>query len=82
MIQGTLEEIYSGRWRKWTAIVSSNIVFGSGHVINFGTEAAVSLMVLGCFWGWIYARNKTLVGPIFSHIVFGVVSIFVMGLKI
>lgn len=72
MLQGQLYRFFRPRTENpWLAILVSNLLFASIHV-----SWSMSLMFMsfggGLFWGWLYARRKTLLGVTLSHIVLGV----------
>jgi hypothetical protein len=64
--------------KKWIAIVVSNIIFSSFH-----TAASFYLTLItfipGLFWGWMFARQKTLLGVWLSHSIIGMWSLGVIG---
>jgi membrane protease YdiL (CAAX protease family) len=47
-------------------IVVTSIAFGAGHLIQ-GVDAALAIGLLGAFWGVIYLRRRSAVGPMVSH---------------
>ena len=69
-IQGPLEHFLTGRWRRWLAIVGSNVVFSSAH-LYISAGLSISAFGAGLFWGWLYARQRGLVGVSVSHMVLG-----------
>jgi membrane protease YdiL (CAAX protease family) len=69
-LQGALEHFFSGPWRGWAAIFTSNIIFSSGHLyISLGLSVAA--LLAGFFWGWLYRRQRSLVGVALSHVLLG-----------
>jgi CRP/FNR family transcriptional regulator, cyclic AMP receptor protein len=69
-IQGPLSHFIAGRWRQPLAILGANIIFSSAH-LYVSPGLAVMAFVAGLFWGWMYARQGTLVGVSVSHILLG-----------
>lgn len=69
-VQGPLSHFLTGRWKDWLAIVGANIIFSSAH-LYVSTGLAVTAFFAGLFWGWLYARQRTLAGVAVSHIVLG-----------
>ena len=64
--------------RKWIAIVISNLMFSSVHAhTSFGF--ALASFIPGLFWGWLYARQWSLIGVSVSHIFIGIWAIFILG---
>ncbi len=79
-IQGPLYEFFTGsdRRRWFWAIVVSNTLFGVTHLhltINYGVAAFTG----GVLWGVLYARQRSLVGPVISHVIVGVYALYVLG---
>jgi CRP-like cAMP-binding protein len=62
----------------WQAIVISNLVFASGHCF-LGLWFAIAAFVPGLFWGWMFAKQRSLIGVVVSHTVVGLWAIFVLG---
>ena len=82
MMQGSLNEIFEGRAGTWLSNIIANIIFASFHIVNFPLILAISVFFVGLPWGWIYSKQRTLIGPTVSHIVVGVFGIFVLGIFI
>ncbi|MEM7153808.1 MAG: cyclic nucleotide-binding domain-containing protein [Myxococcota bacterium] len=79
-IQGPLYEFLTGseRQRWFWAIVVSNTLFGVTHLhltLTYGAAAFVG----GIVWGVLYARQRSLVGPVVSHVVIGVFALYGLG---
>ena len=53
------------------AIVLSNVVFSVTH-LHLGWICALSSFIPGLFWGWMYYRQRSLVGVSISHVLIGV----------
>jgi|GEM_PF-524862 len=66
--------------RTWIAIIISNLIFSLPHLYE-SPYFAVIVLVPGIFWGWLFARQKTLVGVSVSHIFIGVWMVFVVGFE-
>ncbi len=43
-----------------------SVAFGLAHFTQ-GWDAAVTTATLGAFWGWMYLRRRSTVGPMASH---------------
>ncbi|MCX4242730.1 cyclic nucleotide-binding domain-containing protein [Paraliomyxa miuraensis] len=79
-IQGALYEFLGGspRQRWFWAIVVSNTLFAVTHLhltLVYGAAAFVG----GVLWGILYARQRSLVGPVVSHVIVGVFTLYVLG---
>jgi hypothetical protein len=63
-----------------SSIVLSNILFAGGHShISFGF--ALSVFVPGIFWGWLFAKQNSLIGVSVSHVLIGVWGAFIVGIE-
>jgi CRP-like cAMP-binding protein/membrane protease YdiL (CAAX protease family) len=81
-LQGTLQNFIPtqpGRIN-WKAVVISNLLFAASHSF-IGFWFCVAAFVPGLFWGWMFAKQRSLVGVIVSHIAVGVWAIFVVGVQ-
>jgi len=47
-------------------VVVTSIAFGAGHLIQ-GLDAAMTIALLGAFWGVVYLRRRSAVAPMVSH---------------
>ena len=67
-------------YRKWNAIILSNLVFASVHShLSFGFAAVT--FILGLFWGWLFHKQKSIVSVSASHVLLGVCVIYILGVK-
>lgn len=62
----------------WYAIILSNLMFGAAHVYKSFTFALLAVLP-GLFWGWLFSRQKSLLGVSVSHTMIGVWGVFVVG---
>lgn len=69
-VQGPLAHFLTGRQKDWLAITGANIIFSAAH-LYVSPGLAVMAFVAGQFWGWLYARQGTLVGVSASHVLLG-----------
>jgi CRP-like cAMP-binding protein len=79
VIQGPLFEFFDGtpRRRWFWAIVVSNTLFAVTHLhltLTYGAAAFVG----GILWGLLYARQRSLLGPIVSHVIVGLFALWVL----
>jgi membrane protease YdiL (CAAX protease family) len=77
-IQGVLQEFLTGPYRALWAIVTSNLIFSVLHSF-ISPQFAFLTLLPGLLWGWLYYRERTLIGPILSHILVGAVAFEVIG---
>ena len=75
--QSSFQNFLIGKYRTLTAIVISNLMFSMTH-LHISISFALVAFIPGLFWGWQYARHKTLIGISISHIIIGLsASIFI-----
>lgn len=72
-LQSCLQNFFQTSNRVVLAILTSNLLFGLFHGFKNLSFVAISF-AYGVFWGWIYARQKSIVGPSVSHIVLGILG--------
>jgi len=84
IVRGTLQSTFyhymagSERKRTWTAILISNLLFAIVH-LHPSPFLPFLVFIPGLFWGWLFARQKSLIGVSISHILIGVWVIFISG---
>lgn len=69
-LQSMLQKFFHSKNKVWLAILTSNLLFGLFHGFKTFTFI-VGAFLLGNFWGWLYARQKSIVGPCISHALIG-----------
>lgn len=79
-LQSSFQEFLTGKHRLLWAILLSNAMFAAFH-IHVSTFLAVLAMVAGFFWGWLYSRQRSLIGVSISHILVGWYALFILGLE-
>lgn len=56
-------------------LIVTSIAFGAGHFDVQGLDAGIATGLLGAFWGVVYLRRRSTVGPIISHAGFDLLQI-------
>lgn len=81
-LQSTFSSFLPGNetFRTWNAILLSNLIFSSVHSHLSLMFAAVTF-VPGIFWGWLFHKQHSLLSVTISHIMIGVWTIFIVGIK-
>lgn len=69
-LQSVLTQFFTSANKVVLAILTSNLLFGMFHGFKTFTFA-LAAFAFGLFWGWLYARQKSIVGPSVSHILVG-----------
>jgi len=58
-----------------TGLVVSSLAFGLGHRLQ-GNDVAIATGMLGLYWGAVYLRRRSCIGPMVSHAGFNLVELF------
>ncbi len=69
-LQGTMSHFLTGPRRHLLSILGSNIIFSAAH-LYISPGLSVTAFFVGLFWGWMYARHKSLLGVSLSHVLLG-----------
>jgi CRP-like cAMP-binding protein len=77
-IQSSFQMFLTHKHRIWESIFLSNLLFSVTH-LHVSLHLALLVFPLGLYWGWIYARQGSLVGSSVSHAILGSFAIFVVG---
>ncbi len=64
----------------WTAIVGANLFFSSAHAY-LSLEFAIATFIPGIFWGWLFQKQRSIVGVSVSHAVIGLWIFFVLNFR-
>lgn len=78
-LQSCLQLFLSSRYNVLWALLISNFLFATLHT-SVSFNMSIATFALGMFWGWLYHRQKTLIGPCLSHIMIGILGFWVLGL--
>ena len=79
--QGSLQLLLTGQRKNIVAILLAGVAFSALHV-HLSLSMALVTLPVALFWGWLYSRQGSVVGPAVSHMVLGVFAFFVVGLPI
>ena len=78
-MQSSLQLFLVGRRSTFWAIVISNALFTCAH-LHLSETLALLVFPAGVFWGILFARQHSLVGPILSHMLVGWWALFLLDL--
>ncbi|HAZ15121.1 MAG: hypothetical protein A2Y28_05145 [Chlamydiae bacterium GWC2_50_10] len=79
-LQSSLEEFLVGAHKQWWAILLSNLLFSVTH-LHVSFEMALAVFIPGLAWGWLYSRQRSLVGVSVSHMVVGSFAFYILGVQ-
>jgi CRP-like cAMP-binding protein len=77
-MQSSFQMFLTGKYKTVVAIFLSTLLFSSTH-LHVSLSLALLVFPLGLFWGWLYARNPTLIGVSASHVMLGLFGLFIVG---
>ncbi len=81
ILQSSLMNFLHGKHKNDLSIIVTSGVFSAMHV-HISAVLALVVFIPSVFWGWLYARQKTLLGPIISHIMVGWWALFILGIDL
>lgn len=81
VFQSSLAEFLTGRRAGFWAVLLSNGMFSFSH-LHISPTFALLVFVPGLYWGWLYSRQRTLVGAGVSHLIIGAVALFLLELGV
>ncbi len=76
-LQSSLELFFVGQRNTLWAIVISNALFTCAH-LHLSETLALLVFPAGVFWGILFARQRSLLGPIVSHMLVGWWALFLL----
>lgn len=77
-IQSSMMMLMTHRHRIRDAIFLSNLTFSVTH-IHISMTLALAVFPLGIFWGWMFARQRSMVGSSVSHALIGTFAMSILG---
>ena len=77
-MQAPFELYLEGRHARLAAIVLSSVIFSSMH-LHYGFVFAMAVLPMGAYWGWMFSRQRSLLGVTVSHLIVGNFVFAVMG---
>ncbi len=82
LFRGVLQSWFTGKWGTVGGIIATSIIFACFHFSSSqglaNVELMLSLFVLSCFLGFVYARQRSLWAPIGLHLTFNAVSALIV----
>jgi len=76
-IQGGLMQFITGKYTNWKSIVLATLMFSSFHIM-IDIKFALITMIPSLFWGYLFYREKNVLAVSISHILIGIVALFVL----
>ena len=69
-MQGSLSRLIPGRYNGLAAILVTSFLFGSLHMCH-SLHLSIAALITSWLWGWMYQRQKTIIGVSLSHFLIG-----------
>ena len=79
VLQGSLEQILSGRYARAQAIAFSTLIFALTH-LHLSPVVTLLVILPSVFWGVLFARQGSLFGVSLSHVMIGLYVLYVLGM--
>ncbi len=68
-----------GALKDWNTIILANLIFAM-MLAHTDVRLALSSILPGLFWGWLYNKQKSLLGVCISHLIIGSWVLFILGM--
>jgi membrane protease YdiL (CAAX protease family) len=78
-IQGGLMQFIVGKGSEWKSITLATLMFSSFHIM-LNLKYGFLTMIPGFIWGYLFYKQRNLLAVSISHIVIGIVALFVLNL--
>ncbi len=69
-MQGSLTRLFSGRYSGLMGVLVTSFLFGSLHMCH-SIHLSIAALLTSWLWGWMYQRQKTIIGVSLSHFLVG-----------
>jgi len=79
-MQTTLEKLLLSKNKTLVAILISNLPFSMIH-LHLSFLLTLSVYFFGVFWGYLFAKQRSLLGCTVSHLILGFWGFFVIGMQ-
>jgi membrane protease YdiL (CAAX protease family) len=78
-IQGGLMQFIVGRWSEWKSIIIATLMFGSFHIM-LNLKYGLLTLIPGLLWGYLFYKERNLLAVSISHVIIGIVALFILNL--
>ncbi|EKD54104.1 MAG: cAMP/cGMP binding protein [uncultured bacterium] len=80
VLQSSFQRMLLGQYRLFWAIILANLIYSASHVY-ISITLGFMVFLPGLFWGWLYSRQKTIVGVSVSHFITGLWAFYIVGIS-
>ena len=77
-LQGSLQRFLGGDRVEIKSNLLANLMFSASHA-HVSPGLSILVLIPGVYWGWMFARQRSLVGVTLSHVLIGVFFLFFLG---
>ena len=78
VLQSLLMQFLNQKYKIFISILVANLVF-TAHHLYISNNVAIAAFLLGLYFGWLYARHRTLIGCWCAHVFLGSWMFFIVG---
>lgn len=79
-VQSSFQAFLTGKNKNLYALLIANLMFSMTH-LHLSTSFAALVFIPGLFWGWLYYRQRSLIGVCASHLLIGLFAYYVVGFQ-
>ena len=79
-LQVPMEMLFEGDRRGLWANVMASLLFSATH-LHLSPLLALLVFPFGLYWGWLFGRQRSLLGPCVSHVLIGGFAFGVVGFR-
>src|SRR3990167_8587025 len=79
-VPAALSMFLTTKHRSWIAILVTSLIFSTTH-LAYPIHIAILSFVGGIFWGWLFHRQKNLIGVSISHAMIGLWVFWFLGIS-
>ncbi|HBA85909.1 MAG TPA: hypothetical protein DCZ95_17635 [Verrucomicrobia bacterium] len=72
-LQTATERVLTGKYRSFMAVLTSSVLFAVLH-LHYSTATMAATFVSGLFFGWLFLRQRTVVGVSAAHYLLGALA--------
>ena len=80
VLQSLLSKLLDHKYKVFFSIFISNLIFSIHHLYIFNI-AALIMFFLGNYFGFLYSKQKSVVGCTIAHILIGTWALFIVGIN-
>lgn len=79
LLQSSILQVLTGRYANARAVITSTLIFSITHLHLGSIYYSILVIIPSLVWGFLYARQRSLVGVVISHMIFGIWMTGIVG---